>query len=145
MSYSFISWTNMHETLAPCLKVIFRKIKFFTFFFILTLLVGSIHHFTPKFRFWILSKFPRPPPFPKFGQIVPLFLNAEMPKKLGRGLPLPPHPQIDPIYTVCEKWKKVGQNPKEQLLFFVKPSLSALQHFFIGPESDHWLCLSLTH
>ena len=46
------------------------------------------------------------PPTPQFGQLVPLFLNANVPKKLGRGLPLPPHPQIDPIYTVCEKWTK---------------------------------------
>ena len=23
--------------------------------------------------------------------------------------------------------------------------LAAFAHIFIGPESDHWLCLSLTH
>ena len=46
------------------------------------------------------------PPSPQFGQLVPLFLNANVPNNLGRGLPLPPHPQIDPIYTVCEKWTK---------------------------------------
>ena len=58
------------------------------------------------------------------------FLNANVPKNLGSGLPLPPHPLIDPIYRVCEKWtKKIGHgpphplNPKEQLLFFGKPSL----------------------
>ena len=37
------------------------------------------------------------------------------------GLPLPPLPQIDPIYTVD---KKFGQNPKEQLFFFGRPSLN---------------------
>ena len=67
------------------------------------------------------------PPPPQFRQLVALFLNANVPKNLGRGLPLPPHPQIDPIYTVCEKWTKnlgrapppsFGQNPKEQLLFW---------------------------
>ena len=63
-------------------------------------------------------------------------------KKLGRGLPLPPHPQIDPIYTVCEKWTKslgralpsppsFGQNPKEQLLFFGRPSLRLFLHCVI--------------
>ena len=46
------------------------------------------------------------PPTPQFGQLVPLFLNANVAKNLGRGLPLPAHPQIDPIYTVCEKWTK---------------------------------------
>ena len=65
------------------------------------------------------------PPTPQFGQLVPLFLNANVPNNLSRGLPLPPLPQIDPIYTVFEKWTKslgrppssFGQNPKEQLLF----------------------------
>ena len=73
-------------------------------------------------------------PSPQFGQLVPLFLNANVPKNLGRGLPLPPHPQIDPIYIQFMKsgqkiWAgpcpppSFGQNPKEQLLYFMKPSL----------------------
>ena len=68
------------------------------------------------------------------------FLNTNVPKNLGRGLPLPPSPQIDPIYTVCEKWTKnlgralppsFGQNPKEQLLFFGRPSLRLFLHCVI--------------
>ena len=52
------------------------------------------------------------PPFPKFGQNVLLFLNANVPKNLGRGLSLPLLPQIDPIYTVCKKWtKNLGSPP----------------------------------
>ena len=59
------------------------------------------------FYFVQITSTPPSPPSPQFGQLVPLFLNANVPKKLGRGLPLPPHPQIDPIYTVCEKWTKI--------------------------------------
>ena len=46
------------------------------------------------------------PPSPKYGQLIPLFLYSNVPKKFGRGVPLPPHPQIDPLYTVCEKRTK---------------------------------------
>ena len=46
------------------------------------------------------------PPTPQFGQLVPLFLNANVPKNLGRGLPpLLPIPKLTQ-YTVCEKWTK---------------------------------------
>ena len=38
---------------------------------------------------WILSKLPRLPPF---GQLVSLFLNAHVPKNLGRGLAFSPRP-----------------------------------------------------
>ena len=78
-----------------------------------------------------------------------------MPKNLGRGLPLPPHPQIDPIYTVCEKWTEklgrptrpsFGQSPKEQLLFFGRPSLIPFTYTLqlqntlqSSPESQHFV------
>ena len=67
------------------------------------------------------------PPLPLIWTTCTTFLNANVPKNLGKGLPLPPHSQIDPIYTICEKWTKnlgralpppsFGQNPKEQLFF----------------------------
>ena len=52
----------------------------------------------------ITSNPPLPPLPPIWTTCTTFFYNANVPKKLGRGLPLPPHPQIDPIYTVCEKW-----------------------------------------
>ena len=62
----------------------------------------------PEFRwvfFWILSKLPWPTPLPQFRQLVPLFLNANVPKNWAGVSPL--------IWT---KFKRTAT-------FFVKPSL----------------------
>ena len=48
----------------------------------------------------------RPPPPPLIWTTCTIFLNANVPKNLGRGLPFLPHAQIDQIHIVCEKWTK---------------------------------------
>ena len=74
-------------------------------------------HEKSSYSFGFCRNYLDPPPSPpQFGQLVPLFLNANVPKNLGRGLALPPHPQIDPIYGSVsagrEKW------PFNVLFFF---------------------------
>ena len=78
-----------------------------------------------------------PLPSPKFGQLLPLFLNANVRKKIWAGVPPShPHPQIDPNIQFVKNGHKFGQapppsfgqNPKERLLFFVKPSLNNFIH-----------------
>ena len=52
-----------------------------------------------------------------------------MPKKLGRDLPPLPIPKLTQYIQVL----KSGQNPKEQLLFFGRPSLRCFKpHFFLS-------------
>ena len=70
------------------------------------------------------------PPTPQFGQLVPLFLNANVAKNLGRGLPpSSPSPNCPNIQFV-KSGQKFGQGPPPPLIWTKSKSTTT---FFMKP------------
>ena len=68
--------------------------------------------------FWILSKLPPPAPSPQFGQLVPLFFNANWPKNLGRGSPSLPIPKLTQYIQFVKSGQKIWAGPSGKITLY---------------------------